>query len=177
MNSNLEVEIKVLDTSHGKLEKRILSLGGEKVFDDEMIALRLDKHDEYAIGTSQLLRIRTEGEYVTICHKEKLANDKLSVAKETEINTTQSLNETLALFKILGYKVIEETRKQRTSYKLGEIKFDFDNYLGDLGYIPEFLEIEANNGEAVSKGIRLLELETKRYGKYGLGHLKEIYQI
>lgn len=178
----LEVEKKVLEVGHMDLERRILSLGGNKVFDGNLIAVRLDKNHKYAIGSSELIRIRDEGGEVKITYKLKHSNhsnQNVNVCEETEVSVLNSFDETIELFQKLGYSIIEETKKRRVSYMLtSTLKLDFDNYLDDLTYIPEFLEIESKAQDPVrdiNLAISMLGIENKNCDTYGLGDLKNLY--
>jgi hypothetical protein len=52
-------------------------------------------------------------------------------------------------------------QKHRVSYTLEGARFDFDHYSGNYGFIPEFLEIEAENIDSIYKYAVLLGFKEK----------------
>ena len=61
----------------------------------------------------------------------------------------------------LGLGIIDDMLKHRVSYKLDTSRFDMDRYLGKYDFIPELLEIEAENVEAIYKYANLLGYKPK----------------
>ncbi len=52
-------------------------------------------------------------------------------------------------------------KKHRVSYTLEHARFDIDRYFGKYGYIPEFMEIEAENTGLIHKYAGLLGFKTE----------------
>jgi len=61
----------------------------------------------------------------------------------------------------LGLSTTENMQKHRISYRLDNARFDIDCYFGNYGYIPEFLEIEAENSGSLNKYASLLGFKAK----------------
>ena len=61
----------------------------------------------------------------------------------------------------LGLIETENMQKHRVSYEIDHARFDIDCYLGSYAFIPEFLEIEAENIEAIHKYAVLLEFKAE----------------
>lgn len=181
MAKDLEIELKVLETSHKDLEERIFHLGGEKVLDGDLIALRLDLENKYSFGQPELVRIRSEGNLVKLTHKKKIIVDGVNSYEENEISSIDKLDDVLSLFESLGYSIITRDEKRRVSYKLdfkgGFVKLDFDKYHGTLEQIPEFLEVESNSKANILQGIELLGIGDRQITNYSLGDLRKHYGL
>ena len=57
--------------------------------------------------------------------------------------------------------------KHRVSYRLDKLRFDIDRYFGSYAYIPEFMEIEAENVDLIHKYAALLGFKAKRTACHG----------
>jgi len=73
----------------------------------------------------------------------------------------------------LGCVKMGASQKHRTSYRLGEIVFDIDEYPG----IPCFMEVESTSVENVEKGVRLMGYEMSDTHSMNESGLKEYYGI
>ncbi len=56
----------------------------------------------------------------------------------------------------MGFKEFASIRKRRISYKLDNVRFEFDTFLGEYDFVPEFLEIEAKDTNEIYKYAELL---------------------
>ena len=56
----------------------------------------------------------------------------------------------------MGLRETENMLKHRISYKLGNIRFDIDRYMEKYSFVPEFMEIEAENTDLIVKYAELL---------------------
>ncbi len=72
-----------------------------------------------------------------------------------------SLDTMKIILENLGLTVIDGTKKHRVSYTIDDARFDFDCYLGNYGYIPEFLEIEAKSTDLIYKYAEILGFKAK----------------
>ncbi len=155
-----EIEVKFLNIDPNSIDKKLKSLGAERIFERlyrrrvfDYPDLRLDKQGAW-------LRIRDEGDKVTMSYKQRLGmkdreasqNDKSMEEIETTVGNFEKMAE--IMLKIgLTEKFYQENRRIR--YMLKDIEFDID-------FWPElepYLEIEAPSWEKVNEGIRLLGLE------------------
>lgn len=107
-----------------------------------------------------LLRLRKEGEKTFLTFKKKAKTGKVKSAKEleTEISDFENMKE---IMNSIGLKQRTPLRKTRISYKLGDLKFEFDKYHDDLEHVPEFLEIESNSEEKVIGAAKKLGFQDK----------------
>ena len=61
----------------------------------------------------------------------------------------------------LGLDETESMEKHRVSYTLQNVRFDIDRYLDQYEYIPEFLEIEAENIDLIYEYAKLLGFKSE----------------
>jgi adenylate cyclase class IV len=76
----------------------------------------------------------------------------------------------------IGLTLSESMEKHRTSYKLDGARFDFDQYMGDYSYIPEFLEIEAQSIRQMRKYASRLGFKPKDCLTWSTVELVEHYK-
>lgn len=136
-----EIEIKILDIDGNAVENRLLSLGAEKVFDDEMHALYYDFPDHSLRGSGTVLRLRREGEKSLLALKKDRESSEAKVREEQEIEISD-FSAMQYLLDHLGLKAWLEMKKHRTTYSFRDLHVEIDTCHGAYGYIPQFLEIE-----------------------------------
>lgn len=145
-----EVEVKILEVNRAKAEATLVGLGAQKVFDGNIETVFLDFKDGSIIKAKDVLRIRRESQKTELTYKKVRYTKNAKEAQEYSVEVSD-LQATKKILENLGLTVTESMQKHRVSYKLGNARFDFDRYLGAYGYIPEFLEIEAETPEAIHK--------------------------
>lgn len=153
-----EIEVKILEVNRDKVVKKILALGGKKVFEDYLDAIYFDTKDNTLKNDNVTLRIRKEGEKSVITSKEKINTQSEKLAKsniETEVEVS-SFEDAEKILKTIGFEEVIRIKKTRTSYTLNNSKIEFDKYLDKYDFVPEFLEIEAQTEEEVFKTANLL---------------------
>jgi len=155
-----EIELKILNVSHRKLEKKLLSLGAKKVFEEKLHMLFFDTFDKKLNINNEILRLRNEDNKITLTYKKLQKNKEAKVCKEVEIEVSD-FEKTSEIFKSLGYKIFSVIDKIRIEYRIDDVKFDFDKYLGKYNYVPEFLEIEAKDIKTLYKYVSLLGFSKK----------------
>jgi predicted adenylyl cyclase CyaB len=155
-----ETEIKILEVDRGKVEKRLRDLGARKVFDDEIRALYYDDAGGSVKRRKDALRLRREGNKAVLTYKSHVGDRGAKVRDEREVHVSD-FDTTRSILESLGFSVWLEMKKHRTSYRLRGGHFEFDKYSGEYEYIPEFLEIEAPDIEAVRAFARLLGFTPK----------------
>ena len=102
-----------------------------------------------------VLRLRKEQNQIELTFKKVHVTQTAKVAEEfsVKISNVESMK---IILKNLGLFIIENMQKHRISFKLDQSRFDIDSYSGDYKYIPEFLEIEAENTSSLHKYAALL---------------------
>ena len=155
-----EVEVKILEIDRKEVEDKLIMMGAKKIFEGELCAIVFDTKDDYFKNNKMLLRLRKEGEKTFITLKKKVKTGKVKSAKEieTEVKEFETMKEIL---KQIGLEYKEPVKKSRISYKLGNIKFEFDKYHDKWEHIPEFLEIESDSEEKVLNAAKKLGFAEK----------------
>src|SRR5665647_715273 len=155
-----EVEVKILEVNRAKVEKTLANLGAKKVFDGEIETLFFDFKKGTIIKQKNVLRLRKEQDKIELTFKKVHFTSKAKTAKEYSVGVS-SLEIMEKILENLGLSVIESMKKHRVSYTLDGARFDFDRYSGRCGFIPEFLEIEAENSDLIYKYAVLLGFKEK----------------
>jgi len=172
-----EIEVKILEIDRKKVEQKLISLGAQKVFDGEMQTYFFDKPDRSLREQRITLRVRTEGKKTMLTIKTLVENSVSSAAKrrnETEVEVSD-FEKTRQLLEALGFLVDLEMKKRRISYQLSGVHFEIDRYLGEYDYIPEFLEIEAQDEKTIFKYVKLLGFTKEECKPWSWKELVEKY--
>jgi adenylate cyclase class 2 len=140
-----EIEVKILEVDRKNLEKILLEHGAQQVFSWSIQSFF------YGNETQKQIRLRRAWIECFLTYKIPKLIQGYASNQEYEI-LISSLEEMQIILEEIWFKKYRESRKQRISYMLWSIRFDFDTYPG----IPEFLEIEAETPENVLYGIKLL---------------------
>lgn len=145
-----EIEAKILEINKQKIEETLTRLGAKKIFDGEIQTLLFDFKNRAIIEAKNVLRLRKEQNVIELTFKKVHVTQTAKVAEEysVEISNLETMKKIL---ENLGLFVIENMQKHRISYKLDKARFDIDCYYGEYNFIPEFLEIEAENTNSLHK--------------------------
>ena len=155
-----EIEAKILEVNKSQIEASLARLGAKKVFDGEINTYFFDFKDGTIIKAKNLLRLRKEENKIELTFKKVNVTPVAKVAEEFSVEVSD-LETMKTILGFLGLSATENTRKHRVSYKLDQARFDMDKYEGKYSYIPEFLEIEAENAESIHKYSELLGFRGK----------------
>jgi predicted adenylyl cyclase CyaB len=155
-----EIEVKILEIKRKNVEETLVRLGAKKVFDGDIRTLFFDFEDGKIIKAKDVLRLRKEEDKIELTYK-KVRVDKAAKNAEEYSVEVSDLEMTEKILQNLGLCVIDDMLKHRVSYKLESARFDMDRYLDKFDFIPEFLEIEAENVEAIYKYAGLLGYKSK----------------
>ena len=155
-----EIEVKILDIDRKKVEETLVRLGAKKVFDGDIETLFFDFNDGRIINAKDVLRLRKEQDRTELTYKKVSATQMAKVAEEFSVEVS-SLETMKKILENLGLSEIENMKKHRTSYLLDLTRFDIDHYLGGYEYIPDFLEIEAENIDLIHKYAEVLGFTAK----------------
>jgi len=150
-----EIEVKILEINGKELEKKLISIGAKIISQKEIETLFFDSKDYSFKKANSLVRLRKEKDRSTLTFKKLIDNKKAKVAKEYEV-TVSDLGQMKHILEFLGLSMHAKMSKLRTSYVLDDVKFEFDKYLDEYDYIPEFLEIEANSIDTLHTYAKLL---------------------
>ena len=150
-----EIEVKISRSEPAKVEKTLANLGAKKVFDGDIETLFFDFKKGTIIKQKNVLRLRKEQDKIELTYKKVHFTPTAKTAEEYSVGVS-SLETMEKILENLGLSVIESMQKHRVSYTLDGARFDFDRYSGKYGFIPEFLEIEAENTDLIYKYAALL---------------------
>ena len=154
-----EVEVKILEINRPKIEKTLIDLNAQKVFDGELLTLFFDFKDRTIRGRQNVLRLRKDPKKIELTFKHIHFEQSAKVAEEYTVEVS-NLDLMVKILQQLGLSVTQKMKKHRVSYRIGDIRFDIDCYGGDFGFIPEFLEIEGEVDQ-IHKYADLLKFQEK----------------
>lgn len=133
-----EVEVKIRNIEKDDIIKKIVALGATKVFSGKVVDFRFDTPDRDLSRQGKALRIRQKGKYIYLNLKGK-KKSRESIIGRDEIGVKISNFRTMQrILNELGYIKIFELFKYRTEYRIDDINFDIDEYIG----LDPILEIE-----------------------------------
>lgn len=150
-----ETEIKILEIDREKVEEKLLSLGARKTFDDKIHAVYYNDNRNEIQRNQGTLRLRKEGSRSVFTFKTRVENRDAKVREEKEVSVSD-FDTMKSILESIGFSPWLEMTKHRTTYEVAGVHFEFDKYLDEYGYIPEFLEIEARDVGTVLKYAELL---------------------
>ncbi|ACY95784.1 class IV adenylate cyclase [Thermomonospora curvata] len=166
----VEFEAKLLDIDPEEMACRIESAGGRRTSED-----RLQRRYVFDIDTppdpARWMRLRDDGVRATLAVKH-IVHDGIDGTKEVEVSV-DDFDQTLLLLQELGYKPKSYQENRRTSFQLGEVHLEVDEW----PLIPPYLELEGPSKEAVLAAADRLGIEHGRltgintvevYRRYGM---------
>ncbi|MDP6293284.1 MAG: class IV adenylate cyclase [Candidatus Woesearchaeota archaeon] len=166
-----EVEVKILDVDVKAVQQKLADLGARKVFDGELDIAIFDTEDNQIRKAKSLLRLRSDGEKTVLCHKRLITKQGAKIMDENEVEVQDKERAKLVL-QSLGYTKIRTQTKHRTSYLLGEVRYELDTLPG----IPTFLEIEAKDVQTLQKAVKQLGYAPQDTKPWTGGEVLEHYE-
>lgn len=171
-----EFEIKFLEVDVPELEKKLLEIGAKKVFDFLYRRRVFDFSDMRLANDHSWVRLRDEGEKITLTYKKRLGVGKNKLKDESmrEIEIIVSdFEKTAELLRSVGMieKFYEENK--RIKYVLDDVEFCIDEW----PLIPSYLEIEGKNWEKVEKAASKLGLNLEDHIKCSTMQIYRHYGI
>lgn len=158
-----ELEVKVLNIDLDEMEQKLKSLGAILTSKEEQLNRLIDSKDNFIQkNLDSYIRIRETKSLlnkdikITLTLKKNISRE--GIRENIEINTDiMDIDSMLEILGHLGYNVIQEGFKKRTSYTLGNVRFDLD--IWDKNTYPyPYMEIEVNDEEELKEMIKLLEI-------------------
>lgn len=144
-----EIEIKFLDIDRLALEGKLASLGAQKVADYHYRRVVFDYPDFSLDKQGAWVRLRDEGEKVTLTFKKRLTNDFHSLKgddgmyeKETVVEDFDATREILLKIGLIE-KMYQENK--RTRYLVDGVECDIDTW----PLLNPYLEIEGKSWDEV----------------------------
>lgn len=156
-----EIEVKFLNIDPVSIEKKLLAIGAKKVF-EKLYKRRVFDYPDFRLDKSGAwLRLRDEGDKVTLTLKQRLGMEKGENGNDLSMEETEiSVNDfetTASLLLKLGFVEKHYVENKRIRYILDDIEFDIDSY----PQLESYLEIEAPSWEKIDKAIESLGLDPK----------------
>ena len=155
-----ELEVKILEVNRIKIEETLASLGAKKVFDGEIQTIFFDFKDGTIIKAQNVLRLRKEQDKTELTYKKVHITETVKLAEEYSVRVSD-LETMKKILENLGLSITENMEKHRVSYTIDHTRFDIDRYIGNYSYIPELMEIEAENVDLIHKYAALLGFQAK----------------
>lgn len=143
-----EFEIKFLEINVSELEKKLLSIGADKVGEYNYVRRTFDYSDFRLDAEHKWLRIRTDGKNTTLTYKERLGvkSNDTSIPddgmKEIEV-VVDDFEKTCEIMKSVGFVLKHEAKNNRVRYVKGDVVFDIDFW----PQLPPYIEIESTSLE------------------------------
>jgi adenylate cyclase, class 2 len=156
-----EIEVKFLNIDPVKTEKKLVALGAKRIF-EKLYRRRVFDYPDYRLDKSGAwLRLRDEGEKITLTFKKRIEIDSGEngndvTAEETGI-VVNDFDMTTEMLLKLGFIEKHYVENKRIRYMLGDIEFDIDTY----PQLEPYIEIEAPSWEKIDKGTKLLGFDKK----------------
>lgn len=175
MSRDREIEVKVLGLDFQNLEEKIKEEGGLFLGEEEQTNYHVDS-TRHPVQNGSYLRVRKtarEGEdpKFELTFKRNEENDE--VRDNMEYNVSLKEEKTvLELLKQLGYDQVECAKKIRRSYRLGEVRFDFDTWEEKV-YPHPYLEVEAPSEEVLYETLDRLEIPRQAVSLLSIRQLQE----
>jgi predicted adenylyl cyclase CyaB len=143
-----EIEVKILNIDRRQVEDQLRRLGAKKVFDGEIESFFFDFKNHAMIQARNVVRLRREGDEAILAFKKFLSNEAVKTVEEVEVGVSD-MEKMEKILEFLGLSITSSMHKHRVSYRLGHVHFDLDKYEKEHAYIPEFLEIEAEDADTI----------------------------
>lgn len=170
-----EIEVKILEINRVQVEERLIALGAKKTFDDDIHAIYYDLQDNILRNTGKALRLRREGKKTVLTLKLQRENALAKERAEYEVEAG-GFEEMQMLLEGIGYIPWLVMQKHRTSYELEDTHIELDHYCGAHGHIPEFLEIEGRDIEAIYRTAEALGFSRHDCRPWDVTELIEYYE-
>ena len=171
-----ELEVKILEVNRIKIEETLTVLGAKKVFDGDIQTMFFDFKDGAISKAKNVLRLRKERDKTELTYKKVHVTQTAKLAEEYSVEVS-NLEAMKKILENIGLSITESMQKHRVSYTLDHARFDIDRYAGNYGYIPEFLEIEAENIDLIHKYAALLGFKAKDCLPWSTNELIQYYSF
>ena len=157
-----EFEVKFLNIDPVKIQEKLKEIGAKKVGDYFYKRRVFDYPDWRLDKAASWLRLRDEGERITLSFKKRLGvsthdgttNDAGMKEIEIEVN---DFDKTVMLLLELGFIEKHYVENKRIRWEKDEIEFDIDTY----PELEPYLEIESTSWNKIDEAIDMLNLKNE----------------
>lgn len=167
--AGIEYEAKALDIDPEKTARLITEAGGIQQAGPRL--MRRYVYDTIPAVPGRWVRLRDTGACTTLCVKQ-IATDAVDGTHETEI-TVDSFEEASALLGLVGLTPRSYQENRRTSYTLGAVRLEIDEW----PRIPPYLEIEADDEAQVWETATALGIDRERLTSINTTKVYALYGI
>jgi len=171
-----ELEVKILEVNRKKIEETLTGLGAKRVFDGEIQTMFFDFKDASIVKAKNVLRLRKEQDETELTYKKVHITETAKLAEEYSVEVS-NLETMKKILENIGLSITESMKKHRVSYTIDHTRFDIDCYGGDYGYIPEFMEIEAESTDLIHKYAAILGFKAKDCLPWSTDELIRYYSL
>lgn len=150
-----EIEAKFLDVSIDGIRTQLQQLGAELITPMRSMRRALIEESHHAAENS-FIRIRDEGDKITLTFKRRLADDDVATITSTqELETTVGdFDTTLNIFSEAGWQYMTFQESRRETWMLGDVEIVIDEW----PWIKPYIEIEADSEVKVEDAAAALGL-------------------
>lgn len=161
-----ELEVKVLNISKDEIERKLLDIGACFIVKEHQKNYLIDSkekslHDSNGsyLRLRETMNLETGKKKFILTLKQNISNEHMreNIEVNSEIENKESI---VYILDTLGYKVVQEGHKERTSYQYENIRFDIDTW-DKKTYPYTYMEIEVSSKEDLEKAIDLLNIDKK----------------
>ncbi len=148
-----EIEVKFTDVDIDDVRRRLEAAGAHLEHPMRDMRRALIEEDHHAVE-NMFIRIRDEGDKVTLCLKKKTKSLEESTIDSTyEIETTVGdFDKTIELFKVAGWHYMTYQESRRETWLLDDVEVVIDEW----PWINPYIEIEGATEDAVRAGAKKL---------------------
>ncbi len=172
-----EFEITFLEVDVPDLEKKLASIGAQKIGEYNYSRALFDYPDFRMNNRHAWLRLRTDGKETSLTYKERIGVQSRDGSisdegmKEIEVEVS-NFEGTYKILQSVGFVVKREEQNRRIRYKKGNTYFDIDSW----PMIPTYLEVESRSIAEARESAKELGLDPnaglifspkQAYAKYG----------
>ncbi|MDB5183364.1 MAG: uncharacterized protein JWO07_45 [Candidatus Saccharibacteria bacterium] len=162
-----EIEVKYLDVDLADIRNRLQKIGA--TLEQPMRLLRRSLIEEpHHKAKHGFIRIRDQGDKVTMAYKQRDDEFAMHGTKEVEIEVSD-FQTTVDLMEAAGWPVMTYQESKRETWRIGEAEVVLDEW----PWIKPYIEIEAPSEELVKKTAQELGLN---WNDHVLGSVDVIYE-
>ena len=152
---DVELEVKILEIDKRALFRELKVMGAKAKGERQIVTYFFDTPERTLQKKKQILRLRQDGGKVLLAFKAP----KGAFRQEIEFGVSD-FKKAKKFLEVLGFEPTLKTVKKRASFKLDGAEVDIDEYLGELSFIPPFMEVEAENR-------KILDDYVQKFQKFG----------
>ncbi len=164
-----EIEAKFVDVDLVAVRARLREIGATLVHPEILMRRQVfDYPDKRLYAVGGWVRVRDEGEYVTLSYKQ--VNDRTLHGTEEITLTVDTFESTNAFLQAIGMQMKSSQETKREKWMYGGVEITIDTW----PWIPTFVEIEGASEEVVMQTAQDLGFD---WSKALYGSVEPVYQM